>query len=97
MEGVASWSHCIQVMWSMLTGGEVACTCPYMYSAGDVSDSIGSAVYVGMVCLASKVYLCLGCTAHGSCHIATVICAVTQYSSELNSSLLTNTLHGICD
>ena len=45
MEGVVSCSHCIQddrhVMWSMLTGNEVACTCLYMYSAGDVSLSRG--------------------------------------------------------
>ena len=44
MEGVASCNHCIQddrhVMWSMLTGNEVACTCLYMYSAGNVSDSM---------------------------------------------------------
>ena len=45
MEGVASCSHCVQddrhVMWSMLTGNEVACTCPYMYSAGDVGTFKG--------------------------------------------------------
>ena len=45
MEGVASCSHCIQddrhVMWSMLTGNEVACTCLYMYSAGDVGTFKG--------------------------------------------------------
>ena len=44
MEGVASYSHCVQdvrhVMWSMLTGNEVACTCLHMYSAVDVSDSM---------------------------------------------------------
>ena len=43
MEGVASCSHCVlddrHVMWSMLTGNEVACTCLYMYSAGDVCTS----------------------------------------------------------
>ena len=43
MEGVVSCSHCIQddrhVMWSMLTGNEVACTCLYMYSAVDVGTS----------------------------------------------------------
>ena len=42
---VASYSHCVQddrhVMWSMLTGNEVACTCLYMYSAGDVGTSKG--------------------------------------------------------
>ena len=68
----------------------------HVFSRGCIRQH-SSAVYVGMVCLASQVYLCLGCTAHGACHIATVICAVTQYSSEMNSSLLTNTLHGICD
>ena len=45
MEGVASYSHCVQddrhVMWSMLTGDEVTCTCLYMHSAGDVSLSKG--------------------------------------------------------
>ena len=45
MEGVASCNHCIQddrhVMWSMLTDNEVACTCLYMYSAGDVGTSKG--------------------------------------------------------
>ena len=44
MDVVAPYSHYVQddrhVMWSMLTGNEVACTCPYMYSAGDVSDSM---------------------------------------------------------
>ena len=44
MEGVASCSHCVQddrhVMWSMLTGNEVACTCLHMHSAVDVSDSM---------------------------------------------------------
>ena len=43
MEGVASYSHCVQddrhVVWSMLTGSEVACTCLYMYSAVDVGTS----------------------------------------------------------
>ena len=29
------------MMWSMLTGNEVACTCLYMYSAVDVSLSKG--------------------------------------------------------
>ena len=45
MEGVVSCSQCIQddrrVMWSMVTGNEVACTCLYMYSAGDVGTSKG--------------------------------------------------------
>ena len=48
MGGVASCSHCIQddrhVMWSMLTGNEVACTCLYMHSAGDVGT------FKGMLC-----------------------------------------------
>ena len=42
---VASCSHCVQdsrhVMWSMLTGNEVACTCLYMYSSGGVNLSKG--------------------------------------------------------
>ena len=45
MGGMASCSHCVQddrhVIWSMLTGNEVACTCPYMYSAWDVCTSKG--------------------------------------------------------
>ena len=40
MEGVASYSHCIEddshVMWSMMTGNEVACSCLHMHSAVDV-------------------------------------------------------------
>ena len=40
VEGVASYSHCIQddthVMWSMLTGNEVACCCLHMHPAVDV-------------------------------------------------------------
>ena len=43
MGGMASCSHCVQddrdMMWSMLTGNEVACTCLYMYSAVDVGTS----------------------------------------------------------
>ena len=45
MEGVASYSHCIQDdshgMWDMLTGNEVACSCLYMHSAVDVCTSKG--------------------------------------------------------
>ena len=45
VEGVVSCNHCIQddrhVMWSMLTGNEVACTCLYMHSAVDVGTSKG--------------------------------------------------------
>ena len=45
MGGVASCSHRIQddrnVMWSMLTGSEVTCTCLYMHSAVDVGTSKG--------------------------------------------------------
>ena len=45
MEGVVSCSHCVQddrhVMWSMLTGNEVACTSLYMYSAEGVRTSNG--------------------------------------------------------
>ena len=56
MEGVASCSHCIQddrhVMWSMLTGNAVACTCPYMYSAGDVGTS------KGMLCMCVHFKVC---------------------------------------
>ena len=36
----------------------------HVFSRGCIRQH-GSAVYVGMVCLASKVYLCLGCTAMG--------------------------------
>ena len=40
VEGVASYSRCIQddrhVMWSMLTGNEVACSCLYVHSTVDV-------------------------------------------------------------
>ena len=43
MEGVASYSHCIQddrhVMWSMLSGIEVACSCLHMHIAVDVQYS----------------------------------------------------------
>ena len=53
------YSNCIQddrhVMWSMLTGSEVACTCLYMHSAVDVSLSnrmwyIGYGLYNTYLC-----------------------------------------------
>ena len=58
MEGVASCSHCVQynrhVMWSMLTGNEVACTCLYMYLAGGVGTSTGMLC----VCVCERVTSC---------------------------------------
>ena len=54
VEGVASYSHCIQndrhVMWSMLTGNEVACSCLHMHSAVDVCTSKGM--------LGTTIFLC---------------------------------------
>ena len=57
MEGVASYSHCVlddrHVMWSMLTGDEVACACLYMNSAVDVGT------FKGMLCVCACMRTCV--------------------------------------
>ena len=66
--GSDAYSHCVQdgrhVMWSMLTGNEVACACLYMYSAGDVST------FKGMLCECLRACVHMRVT---SCRVAVVL------------------------
>ena len=62
VEGVVSCIDCIQddrhVMWNMLTGNEVACTCLYMHSAVNVGTSKGMCVCTcACVCVHMWVHL----------------------------------------